>query len=342
MTTAGTRPRVVVQLSPGRFQQLVTPATRDKLHSLADVTGPTGPTAPPDALAAAEILFMSTSGTVDHAALDAAPKLQWIASTNSAPPRVDWGAVAERGIVVTDSRRGFHLPVAEMALTHYLALMRDLMLHDRALHSREGIEGVPRAHNREASFRRLGLVGFGGIGQTLARLLAPLEPELLVHDPYLQPGAIEAAGARSVGLEQLFEESDAVFVLAGPNPLNRRLVGRELLERLKPGAALIVVSRFWLVDEAAFLDRLRQGDVRAGLDVFDEEPLAPDHPFRSLSNVTLTPHRAGGTLESFWRIGRHFVDDVERFAAGLPPEHMVVVDPEIMRRQGLADGSTPA
>jgi phosphoglycerate dehydrogenase-like enzyme len=338
---AGARPRVVVQLSRGRFEQLLTPAAQGRLRSVADVSGPTGPSAPPTDLTAAEVLFMSTGGTVDRPTLEAAPRLRWIASANSAPPRLDYDAVLAQGITVTDSRRGFHVPVAEMALTHYLALMRDFMLHDRALHTQDGTEGPPRAQNREASFRRLGLLGFGGIGQKLARLLAPLEPELLVHDPYLPPGTAEAAGARPVSLEALFEESDAVFVLARPNPGNRHLVGSGLLGRLKPGAALVVVSRFWLVDEAALIERLRRGDVRAGLDVFEEEPLAPGHPLRALQNVTLTPHRAGGTVESYWRIGQHFVEDVVRFAAGLPPQHMAVVDAEVMQRQGLDSGKAP-
>ena len=336
--SAATRPCILLQISRGRCEQLFAPVARERLEAVAHVTGPTGPQPPSEALAAADVVFLPTGAVVDRGVLAAAPRLRWVASANSAPPRLDYDAIAERGIVVTDSRRGFHIPVTEMALTHYLALTRDLMLHDRALHTRDGTEGAPHAENREASGRCLGLLGFGGIGQTLARLLAPLQPELLVHDPYLAPGVAEAAGARPVSLEDLFERAQAVFVLARPNPHNRRLIGRDLLARLQPGAALIVVSRFWLVDEAALIERLQQGDVRAGLDVFDEEPLRPDHPFRSMPNVTLTPHRAGGTLESYWRIGQHFVEDVARFAAGMPPQSMAVVDPAAIRRQGLDTG----
>ena len=237
---------------------------------------------------------------------------------------------------MTDFRRGFHRPVAELALALYLNLLRDVALHDRALHTPDGTEGADKTRNREASRRRLGLVGFGGIGQTLARFLAPLEPELLAYDPYLPAAVVTAAGAQPATLEELFRRCEAVFVLARPNPHNRRLIGGTLLDLLSPDGALIVVSRSWLVDEAALLERLRAGRLRAALDVFDEEPLPPGHPLRALPNVLLTPHRAGGTVESYHRIGRHFVDDVARFAAGLPPERMAVVDPETVRRQGLA------
>ena len=337
MTQVSHRPNVVVQLGQGRYEQLFTPAARERLASVARLTGPTGREAPPEALAEADVLLLPTGGVVDRQTLERAPRLRWIASANSAPPRVDYAAIAERGITVSDSRRGFHIPVAEMALTHYLTLLRDVMLHDRALHTHDGTEGRPQRENHEASFRTVGLLGFGGIGPTLALLLAPLEPTLLVHDPSRPPGTAEAAGARSVELEELFSSSDAVFVLARPNPHNQRLVGAALLDRMRPGAALIVVSRSWLVDEASLIAALQTGRIRAGLDVFEQEPLPPGHPYRSLPNVVLTPHRAGGTIESYWRMGQHFVEDVERFAAGQAPQSMQVVDPEEMRRQGLAE-----
>ncbi|MDQ3700172.1 MAG: hypothetical protein M3442_04535 [Chloroflexota bacterium] len=96
---------------------------------------------------------------------------------------------------------------------------------------------------------------------------------------------------------------------------------------------MIVVSRFWLVDETALIERLQSRRLRAGLDVFEEEPLAPGHPLRSLPNAILTPHRTGGTLEGYWRIGRHFVDDVEHFATGRPPSRMAIVDPRLAPQQ---------
>jgi phosphoglycerate dehydrogenase-like enzyme len=195
--SASTRPRLLLQISRGRFEQLFTSAARERLAAVAEVAGPVGPRPPPEALAAAEALFLPTSAVVDRRVLAGAPRLRWIASANSAPPRLDYDAIAERDIVVTDSRRGFHIPVAEMALAHYLALTRGLMLHDRALCTRDCTGGVPPAENREASARRLGLLGFGEIGQTLARMLAPLQPEILVHDPYLAPGAAAERRAQS-------------------------------------------------------------------------------------------------------------------------------------------------
>ena len=80
--------------------------------------------------------------------------------------------------------------------------------------------------------------------------------------------------------------------------------------------------------------RLQAGKFRAAMDVFDQEPLPVGHPYRSLPNVVLTPHRAGGTREAYWRIGQALVDDLERFKAGLSPIHGVVVDEATVHQLG--------
>jgi phosphoglycerate dehydrogenase-like enzyme len=130
-----------------------------------------------------------------------------------------------------------------------------------------------------------------------------------------------------------------VFLVAMPTPQNRRLVGPTQLDLLRPDGILLVISRAWLVDEAALIERLEAGRFRAAMDVFDAEPLAPGHPYRSLPNVVMTPHRAGGTRESYWRIGQALVDDLQNFVAGQPPADTVLVDAPTVRRLGrLSDG----
>ena len=336
------RVRVVAQLTRERYEQIFHPRARERLQALAAVIGPFE--SPDEArsltprLAEADVLFVPSSVRVDRAALEAAPRLRWIAETSGGPPRIDYEVAFQRGITVTDCRRAFSRSVAEMALALYLAAVRDVVAHDRALHTYDGIEGVPKSQNREASFRTLGFVGFGGIAQTLVRFLAPFEPRLLAYDPYLPLEAIAGAGAAPATLEEIFRTADAVFLLAMPNPANRALIGGALLDLLRPDSILLVISRSWLVDEAALVERLRQGRFRAAMDVFDHEPLPAGHPYRSLPNVILTPHRAGGTREAYWRIGQALVDDLERFIAGQPPIHNAIVDAATARRQGLFGG----
>jgi phosphoglycerate dehydrogenase-like enzyme len=333
--------RVVVQVGRERYAQLFDDESDARLRGLAEVVGPFGEEEArtlSGAVAAAEVLWLPGGVHVPRAVLEGAPGLRWIGDTSGGPPRLDYRYAAERGIVVTDCRRAFAPAVGEMALALYLAVMRDVVVHDRALHAPDLPEGVDKAENREASGRTIGLVGYGGIARALHRFLAPFAPRLLVHDPFVSEEEVRAAGAEPVGLEELLRRSEAVFLMAVPTTENRALMGAAELDLLRPDAALLVISRSHLVDEAALVERLRAGRFRAAMDVFDVEPLPAGHPYRSLPNVVLTPHRAGGTLESYRRIGRFLVNDLERVARGEEPAENARVTVEGARLQGrMAD-----
>lgn len=335
--TAPRRAHVVVQLRRERYDQLFDDATDARLRALAGVTGPFADErvrgiAPESAHA--DVLFVPGGIHVPRSLLADAPRLRWIADTSGGPPRLDYAFAAARGILVTDCRRAFSPAVGEMALALYLAVLRDVVVHDRALHTPDLPEGLDKARNHEASGRTIGFVGFGGIARSLQRFLAPFDPRLLVHDPYVPDAAIRAAGAEPAPLHDLLRRADAVFLLAVPTSENKALIGPAELDLLRPDSVLLVISRSWLVDEGALIERLRAGRFRAAMDVFDVEPLPPGHPYRSLPNVVLTPHRAGGTLGSYRRIGRGLVDDLERFLRGDPPTDNAIVTPEAARLQG--------
>ncbi len=336
------RVRVHLQMPRERYEQIFAAAARDRLHTLAEVSGPLradeARTLSPH-FAKADALFIqgahgSGGGPLDAATLEGAPRLRWIADTSGGPPMLDYRVALARGIVVTDCRRAFHRGVAEMALGLYLAVSRDIVVHDRALHTPDAVEGVPKKYNREASRRTLGFVGFGGIAQTLVPFLAPFEPRLLAYDPYVPPSVFAALGVEPVGLHSVLRESYAVFVLAMPTRENRGLLGSAELDLLRPEQILLVLSRAALVDEAALIERLRTGRFRAAMDVYSTEPLPAGHPYRSLPNVVLTPHRAGGTIESYWRIGEALVGDLERFVAGQPLIHNACADTDLLKRLG--------
>jgi phosphoglycerate dehydrogenase-like enzyme len=331
------RPRVVVQVARERYAQLFSPDTHARLHALADVIGPfdgvQARSLAPE-VTQAHALWLPGGLQVPRAVLQEASHLRWIADTSGGPPQLDYHFAAERGIAVTDCRRAFGPAVGEMALALYLTVMRDVVVHDRALHTAEATEGQDKALNREASHRTIGFVGFGSIARALQRFLAPFEPRLLVYDPFVSDAAIRAAGAEPSALHDLLRQADAVFVLATPTSENKALLGPAELDLLRPDSVLLVISRAWLVDEAALIERLQARKFRAAMDVYDAEPLPANHPYRSLPNVVLTPHRAGGTVESYRRIGAALVDDLERFAAGLPLVHNAPVSLEIARLQG--------
>jgi phosphoglycerate dehydrogenase-like enzyme len=220
-----------------------------------------------------------------------APRLRWIADSSGSPPHLDYQYALERGIAVTDCRRAFGPAVGEMALALYLAVMRDVVVHDRALHTPEVVEGATKALNHEASHRTIGFIGFGGIARGLLRFLAPFEPRLLIHDPFVPDDVIRAAGATPAGASDLLSRADAIFVLATPTHENRALLGPAELDLIRPQSVLLVISRAWLVDEAALIERLQAGRFRRAMDVYNVEPLPANHPYRSRQNGADTAPR---------------------------------------------------
>jgi phosphoglycerate dehydrogenase-like enzyme len=135
-----------------------------------------------------------------------------------------------------------------------------------------------------------------------------------------------------VALPTLLETSRVIFVLAVPSGENRALLSREMLERIGPGAVLVLISRAHVVDFDALTDLVLAGRFRAAIDVFPSEPFPPDHPIRRAENAILSAHRAGSVPEGMVEIGRYVVDDLEAILRGLPPRRMLAAEPELADR----------
>ena len=140
-----------------------------------------------------------------------------------------------------------------------------------------------------------------------------------VHDPWLPELVIRAADAEPAGLDELLAASRVVFVFAAATSENQGFLGERELRLIPPGGVLLLMSRAGVVDFDALVRVVAEGRIRAAVDVFPEEPLAPDHPARGLEGMLLSPHRAGGMPEAFLEIGRLAVDDLELVLRGLPP-----------------------
>ena len=237
--------------------------------------------------------------------------------------------ILQRDVAVSISRHGFSPAVAEMALALLLNLLRGVSDYHAQMRSGkeawvEQFPGDIPLLERELSKADVGIIGFGRVGQRLAQLLAPFECTLRVYDPFTPAGVLQDYGAQSVSLDALLAQSDAVVLCAASNDGSRHLLGQHEIELLKRDAIFLNVARAALVDTAALCARLEQGDLIAALDVFDREPLAVDSVLRSLPNVFLTPHRAGGTLASVARTVNWLIDDLEAHCAGQPLRHALV------------------
>lgn len=226
-------------------------------------------------------------------------------------------------IAVSSARAANAIPVAEFTLAMITLALKDAFWVSR----RYGIE--QRIVDREAELGHtgaygatVGIVGASSIGSLVAERLRGSDLRVLAFDPYL-----DAARAQTLGIEpvqdlvSLARRSRVLTVHAPEIPQTRGMVSRAVLAALPDGATLVNTARGSLIDQDALVDELRSGRIRAVLDVTEPEVLPAGHPLYELPNVFLTPHLAGSTGNELRRLGRAAVDEVERYAAGLPFAH---------------------
>jgi D-isomer specific 2-hydroxyacid dehydrogenase, NAD binding domain len=126
--------------------------------------------------------------------------------------------------------------------------------------------------------------------------------------------------------------SQVIFVLAPPTIENGALLSRAVLEQIQPAAVLVLVSRAFVVDFDALKELVLAGRFKAAIDVFPNEPLAPDDPIRNATGAVLSAHRAGSVKEGLWEIGAMVIDDMESIVRGLPPQRLQSATPELASR----------
>lgn len=273
-------------------------------------------------------------GDVDE---NAAPHLKAIMEVGGAHPRrefVDYETCFRRSIRVLSCAPAFAKMVAEMALGHALAALRNIVDADRGIRRGEekwgwrGQSDICTLYNAT-----VGIIGYGNLARELRLLLAPFNCKLCAYDPWLPDTHLEQQGIKPMELEALMQTCDVSFVLAIPTRENRALLTREKLEQIKPGAVLVLASRSHLVDFDALIDLVNAGKFRATIDVYPEEPTPLDHPVRKTENTVLTCHMAGAIDHALYKIGNMVTNDVEAIAAGLPPINMQVAQPELVARR---------
>ena len=235
-------------------------------------------------------------------------------SGTGAASYVNLGLARELGITVTNVTHYGDRAVAEHALALLLAAARGVPAADRALRAGDW-SGRP---GRELEGATVGVVGFGGIGRTFARLVDALGMRVLVWDRTIDEADLELVHARAAGMDELFAVSDVVSLHLPLTEHTAGLVTERMLDLLRPGAILVNTARGELLAPGALARRLRRGDLLAALDVFDPEPLAADDPLLTAPGTVLTPHLGFRTPQALARMAEGTVVAVEAFCAGRP------------------------
>jgi phosphoglycerate dehydrogenase-like enzyme len=228
--------------------------------------------------------------------LERLPRLKLIASTGPRNAVVDTEAARQLGITITDSGY-FSSPAVELTWALILAGARHLV--EEAQSVRDG--GWQMKIGTGLAGKVLGIVGLGNIGGSVARIGAAFGMNVIAWSENLTAAKAESLGARYVSKEQLFRTADVVTIHVILSRRTKGLVGLAELDAMKPTAMLVNTSRGPIVDEAALIRALERKTIAgAALDVFDEEPLPLQHPFRTLENVLATPH-IGYVTEDLYR-----------------------------------------
>ena len=274
----------------------------------------------------AEILLLGAvpASVLDHI-LGRSPKLRWIHSASAGVDRIATAAVRERGLTVTNARGVFSRPIAEYVVMMSLAIARRLpqLLELQRERTWQPLRG------RELSELTVGIVGYGSIGEEVARLLAPFGCRMLATRRHPERGSADGA-VELFGLDQLDEllaASDIVVVAAPLTEETAGLIGADQLTRMREDAWLINIARGRLIDELALRRALDAGWIGgAVLDVFSEEPLSPDSPLYGTPNLVITPHTSWASDRVIERTVDLFVENLRLYAAGETLRNLVDLD----------------
>ena len=231
--------------------------------------------------------------------MEAAPALRVISKHGSGTDTIDKVAAAQRGITVCAAVGANAAAVAEQALALMLAAAKSVVQLNQRMH--QGHWDKATHKSLELAGRTVGLIGLGAIGRRFARMCQALEMRVIGFDPYASD---LPAGLESVPLERLWAESDVLSLHCPLTPENRGLLNADTLARCRRGVILVNTARGGLVDEAALLEAVRQGQVStAALDSFAQEPLRAPHPFLNQPGFILSPHIGGVTSDAYINMG---------------------------------------
>ena len=253
-----------------------------------------------EAVRGAAGILPTVTEKIDAEVMDAAGEgLRIIANMAVGYDNIDVEAATERGVVVTNTPEVLNETTADTAFMLLLAAARRLGEAERLLRS-GGWDawGPKQLTGPDVWGKTLGVVGFGRIGQALARRAKGFDMDLAYHDQYRDEDAEGELGARFLEFEELLRTSDFVSIHTPLTPETTHLIGAEELDNMKPEAVLVNTSRGPVVDEAALADALAEGRIfAAGLDVYENEPEV-NPKLLELENVVLAPHIGSASIET--------------------------------------------
>jgi phosphoglycerate dehydrogenase-like enzyme len=334
-----TKFKILAIVRPSDYEALFTPESDQALRELGEVTF-----RGKDRMSSEELAgwipgydwLVGGWGTprFTEEVLAAADRLKLYVHTAGSVKGILPPAVFEQGITVTHGAGAIATAVADLCVCTIWMMLRQPHKMDQALkagkswsEAKEAAIGFPKPGlGRELSGQRVGVLGAGHTGRTFIRLVRKLDCEVWVYDPYLSEERAAELGARKADLNEVLALCPIVVCHLPTTDETFRMIGVCELALLQDGALFVNTARSRVIDMDALLAELQTGRFQAALDVFDQEPLPEDSPFRQLDNAILTPHVAGASIEARARQGEYMVAEMRRFLAGEPLQYQVTQD----------------
>jgi len=246
---------------------------------------------------------------ITAAVFAAAPLLKVVGRAGVGVDNVDVDAATERGVIVMNTPSGNTIATAELTFTHILCGARPVPQAAASMKAgqwdRKSFSGI------ELFKKTLGIVGLGRIGGEVAKRAQAFGMRVLAYDPYLAPSRAKAMQIEGVTLDELLAQSDYITVHMPLTDDTHYMIDEAALAKAKKGLRIFNCARGGIIKETALIAALKSGQVAAaGLDVFEDEPLAKDSELRSLPNVSLTPHLGASTAEAQDAVGVEVAEQI--------------------------------
>ncbi len=245
----------------------------------------------------ASALIIRSGTKVTREIIEAGKHLKVIGRAGTGLDNVDLQAANERGIVVMNVPGGNTLSAAEHTLAMLLALARRIPQANNSV--KNGLWERKKFMGVEINGKILGIIGLGRIGSIVAERALCLQMKVIAYDPFVTPEAASKRGIELVSLDELYAKADFITIHTPLTKETYHLLNKEAFSKMKEGVYIINCARGGIIDEEALLEAINSGKVAgAALDVFEKEPVPPEHPLLHSDKVIVTPHLGASTIEA--------------------------------------------
>ena len=285
----------------GSIHELGWEVLRSQGHSIIEVTDVSANNLKKELADVSGIVLRTAQ--MPNEVIDACPDLQIIARHGVGYDNVDLSYLNKRKIALGVTGTANAVSVAEHVMTFFLQLIKNIHLADELTRKGKFQEKGNLPSFFELYQKNVLILGFGRIGQAVAKRCLGFEMNVYIYDPYVSKDTIEKMGCHSISIEDSLKLADFVSIHLPLNEETKNFINVKSLQEMKDSCVIVNTARGGIINEQDLYQALKDKKLRAaGLDVYEQEPPPSDHPLFDLSNVLLTPHNAALTLECRMRM----------------------------------------